>query len=119
VAEESYRMQVTSAVADSLGLCVFGRSVTDPNRRLIARGINDAHDCDVDEDFIMRIGRETLRLEAEFNRQAGFTAEDDELPSFFREEELPPTNKKARLHAEEVGRHMRDLDAAKFILATA
>ena len=119
VAEESYRMQVTSAVADSLGLCVFGRSVTDPNRRLIARGINDAHDCDVDEDFIMRIGRETLRLEAEFNRQAGFTAEDDELPSFFREEELPPTNKKARLQAEEVGRHMRDLDAAKFILATA
>ena len=118
VAEESYRMQVTSAVADSLGLCVFGRSVTDPNRRLIARGINDAHDCDVDEDFIMRIGRETLRLEAEFNRQAGFTAEDDELPSFFREEELPPTNKKARLHAEEVGRHMRDLDAAKSIPAT-
>ena len=119
VAEESYRMQVTSAVADSLGLCVFGRSVTDPNRRLIARGINDAHDCDVDEDFIMRIGRETLRLDAEFNRQAGFTAEDDELPSFFRDEELLPTNKKARLHAEEVGRHMRDLDAAKSIPATA
>ncbi len=117
VAEESYRMQVTSAVADSLGLCVFGRSVTDPNRKLIAQGINDAHDCDVDEDFIVEIGRETLRLEAEFNKQAGFTEADDELPAFFRDEQLPPTDKTARLHADEVNRHMRDLATADTIPA--
>ncbi|MEZ5812161.1 MAG: aldehyde ferredoxin oxidoreductase C-terminal domain-containing protein [Rhizobiaceae bacterium] len=112
VAEESYRMQVTSAVADSLGLCVFGRSVTDPNRKMIAEAINDAHDCDVDEDFIVEIGRETLRLEAEFNRKAGFTEADDELPAFFLNEQLPPTDRKARLRAEEVNRHMRDLAAS-------
>ncbi len=117
VAAESYRMQVTSAVADSLGLCVFGRSVTDVNRNLIAQGINDAFDCDVDEAFIVEIGRETLRLEAEFNRQAGFTASDDELPAFFMSEELPPTNKTARLTADEVGRLMRGFDAATDIPA--
>ncbi len=117
VAAESYRMQVTSAVADSLGLCVFGRSVTDPNRKLIAEGINNAHDCDVDEDFIVEIGRETLRLEDEFNRQAGFTEADDELPEFFRREELPPTNKTARLHADEVNGHMRSFAAATDIPA--
>ncbi len=115
VAAESYRMQVTSAAADSLGLCIFGRSVTDPNRKLIAQSINDAHDCDVDEDFIVEIGRETLRLEAEFNRQVGFTEQDDELPSFFLNEQLPPTNKTARLHAGEVNRHMRDLADATTI----
>ena len=44
----------------------------------------------------------TLRLEDEFNRAAGFTVDDDELPNFFYDEELPPTNKAARFHAEEV-----------------
>ena len=117
VAAESYRMQVTSAVADSLGLCVFGRSVTDPNRKLIAEGINNAFNCDVDEDFIVEIGRETLRLEAEFNREAGFTEADDELPDFFLKEELPPTNKTARLHAGEVNSHMRDFATAPDIPA--
>ncbi len=115
VAAESYRMQVNSAIADSLGLCVFGRSVTDPNRKLIAQAINDAHDSDVDENFIIEIGRKTLELEAEFNRQAGFTVEDDELPAFFRDEQLPPTNKKARLVAEEVNRYMRDFHSSATI----
>jgi aldehyde:ferredoxin oxidoreductase len=40
---------------------------------------------------------ETLKLEHEFNRLAGFTEKDDELPSFFLTEPLPPSDKKARL----------------------
>ena len=55
------------------------------------------------------MGRETLRLEHEFNVAAGFTEEDDELPAFFHEEPLAPTNKKARLHSGEVNRHMREI----------
>jgi hypothetical protein len=42
-----------------------------------------------------------LRLEAEFNRQAGFT-DDDELPGFFHDEPLAPSDKTARLHSGEV-----------------
>ena len=42
---ESLRMQINSAVADSFGLCVFGRSVTDDNLKLIADAINDAFDA--------------------------------------------------------------------------
>jgi len=33
------------------------------------------------EAFFRRLGRETLRLEDEFNRAAGFSVADDELPS--------------------------------------
>jgi aldehyde:ferredoxin oxidoreductase len=108
--EASYDIQVYSAVADSTGLCVFGRSVTNANLDLIANAINDAHDTRIDPEFILNIGRETLRLEHEFNIAAGFTDDDDELPAFFREESLAPTNKMARLHSGEVNRHMREIE---------
>ena len=54
--------------------------------------------------FFEALGRDTLRLEWEFNRQAGFTERDDELPAFFYEEPLPPTNQTARFHAGDVHR---------------
>ena len=106
---ESFKMQLASMVADSFGLCVFGRSVTDDNLELIANGINDAHGCDVDPNFILDIGVKALRMETEFNRLAGFTAADDELPDFFYDEELPPTGKKARLRSNEVTAQLHDL----------
>ena len=109
LADASFTAQVNSAVADSLGLCVFGRSVTDTNRALIATALNDAHGINIAPDFIDRIGRETLRMEREFNKAAGFTEEDDELPAFFYEEPLAPSNKIARLHAGEVNQLLREV----------
>lgn len=102
----SFDIQVYSAIADSLGLCVFGRSVTNQNHGLIAEGINNIHGTSVDADFIWDIGVETLRMEKEFNIDAGFTEQDDELPEFFREEALPPTGRKARLRAKEINEHI-------------
>lgn len=113
IARESYKMQVNSAVADSIGLCVFGRSVTDVNLKLIADAMNDAHDAGVDPDFVRDLGRKTLELEAQFNAQAGFTEADDELPDFFHDEALPPTNRSARLRSVEVNDHMRRLMAGE------
>ena len=106
-------MQVNSAVADSIGLCVFGRSVTDGNLKLIADAMNSAHDLDVSPEDVRDLGREALNLEVEFNRLAGFTEEEDELPTFFHSEPLPPTNRSARLHAKEVNTYMRRLLAGE------
>ena len=58
-------------------------------------------------------GRETLRLEAAFNNAAGFDEEDDELPSFFLDEPLPPTGKMARLRSSEVNAAMQNLFDAR------
>ena len=113
IAAESYKMQVNSAVADSIGLCVFGRSVTDGNLKLIADAMNSAHDLDVSPEDVRDLGREALNLEVEFNRLAGFTEEEDELPTFFHSEPLPPTNRSARLHAKEVNTYMRRLLAGE------
>ena len=102
-------MQINSAVADSFGLCVFGRSVTDDNLKLIADAINNAFDAGVSPEFIRRVALETLRLEAAFNRAAGFEEGDDELPSFFTKEALPPTGKTNRLFSREVNKEMQAL----------
>jgi hypothetical protein len=52
LAAESLKMQINSAVADSLGICVFGRTVTDVNLAADIQRINDAFDIGVTPDFI-------------------------------------------------------------------
>jgi aldehyde:ferredoxin oxidoreductase len=44
----------------------------------------------VGADFLQALGRQTLRLEREFNRRAGFTALDDRLPEWLTREPLSP-----------------------------
>src|SRR5213596_622295 len=94
IIEQSLAHQARVAANDSLGLCIFGMSVTNAN--------NAAHGTSLTKDFFEPLGREALRLEWEFNKRAGFTAKDDELPAFFYEEALPPTNHVARFHAADV-----------------
>jgi aldehyde:ferredoxin oxidoreductase len=100
--EQSLVAQTNCAATDSLGLCIFGRSVTEPNVEFIVNALNAACGTSLTTEFFAQLGRETLRLEREFNRRAGFTAQDDELPAFFYTETLPPTNHVARFHGADV-----------------
>ena len=105
----SLGIQTLCAAADSLGLCIFGRSVTNVSTELVVGALNDAHGTQLDASFMQKLGLETLRLEWEFNKAAGFTEKDDELPAFFYAEPLPPTQKTARHHSAEVNRRLREL----------
>jgi aldehyde:ferredoxin oxidoreductase len=102
IVEASLDAQIATAAADSLGLCIFGRTVTLAEMELITNAINDAHATDLAPDFFSQLGKETLKLEVEFNKAAGFTSDDDELPQFFYDEALQPTGKQARFHSEEL-----------------
>jgi aldehyde:ferredoxin oxidoreductase len=98
----SMEAQVVAASADSLGLCIFGRSVTDTQQDFIANALNDAHGTNLTASFLSALGRETIELEQEFNRAAGFRTEDNELPQFFYDEPVEPTGNVARFHSKEV-----------------
>lgn len=98
----SLESQITSAATDSLGLCVFGRNITNTQTAFLANAINNALGTNLDESFFTELGRETLLLEKRFNELAGFTAVDDNLPEFFYKEPLFPSNRVARFHAEDV-----------------
>jgi aldehyde:ferredoxin oxidoreductase len=68
----------------------------------MVQSINDALGTELDPSFFRELGRETLKYEAQFNKDAGFTEVDDELPEFFYEEALYPSDQVARFHAAEV-----------------
>jgi aldehyde:ferredoxin oxidoreductase len=109
LAAASLGIQIACAAADSLGLCIFGRSVTSVSSELMVTALNDAAGTNVDVSFMRTLGLEALKMEWEFNRQAGFTEKDDELPEFFYTEALAPSNKSARHHAAEVNKSFREL----------
>jgi aldehyde:ferredoxin oxidoreductase len=94
--------QIASAATDSVGLCSFGGRVTNSNTDFLANAINNAVGSNVEQSFFLDLGRETLKLEAAFNKAAGFTVADDDLPGFFYNEPLQPTNKIARFHGTDV-----------------
>ncbi|HLF50451.1 MAG TPA: aldehyde ferredoxin oxidoreductase C-terminal domain-containing protein [Methylomirabilota bacterium] len=99
---QSLLHQTRVAANDSLGLCIFGMTVTNPNTEFLVTALNAAHGTSLTTDFFEALGREALRLEHEFNRRAGFTEKDDELPAFFYSEALPPTGRVARFHGADV-----------------
>jgi aldehyde:ferredoxin oxidoreductase len=107
--EASLDIQALCAAADSLGLCLFGRSVTNVQLDFMVDALNSAHGTELDASFYLQIGYEALRYEWAFNKEAGFTEEDDELPEFFYDEALHPTGKTARHHTTEVNRAVREL----------
>ena len=106
--EASMEVQALCGAADSLGLCVFGRSVTNINQELIVTAINDALGLELESSFYIQLGQETLEMETRFNELAGFSEGDDELPEFFYSESLPPMDKTARHHASEVNKFRRE-----------
>jgi len=104
----SVDVQTVVGAVDSLGMCIFGRSVTNVSFDLIATAVNDAHGTNFDASFMKAVGRDVLKMELEFNRAAGFTEADDELPAFYKDP-VPPTGKVARHSAAEVNRYVREL----------
>jgi aldehyde:ferredoxin oxidoreductase len=105
----SLQIQTLTAASDSLGLCMLGRAVTNVSPELIVTALNNAHGTSLEPSFMQALGQEVLRMEWQFNKAAGFTEVDDELPDFFYKEPVPPSGKVARHHSAEVNRHLREL----------
>ncbi len=93
--ELSRDLQVATAAIDSTGLCLFvAFAVLDIPAAFEAvyEMINAQYGLDLTANSVTELGKTVLRAEREFNSKAGFTAEDDRLPTFFEKEKLPPHN---------------------------
>ena len=89
--DASLNAQLNMAGYDSLGACIFagfGYAATPDavvKRLLMARyGWEN-----VPDNVLQAIGKETIKMEREFNRRAGFTKEDDRLPKWMTEQPIP------------------------------
>ena len=91
-ADLSRTIQINMAGYDSLGACIFTGSGFTASPDSIRDLVNARYGWGVGSDFLQVLGRESLKLEHEFNRLAGFTAVDDRLPEWMTREPLPPNN---------------------------
>lgn len=90
--ELSRTVQINNAGYDTLGACIFAGFGFATAPETISELLNARYDWQVGADILQVLGRETLKLEREFNRRAGFTPVDDRLPEFMTVEPLPPFN---------------------------
>ena len=84
--------QINMAGYDTLGACIFAGFGFAVAPRTIRDLLNARYDWQVGDDILQVLGRESLTLEREFNRRAGFTAAHDRLPEWMTKEPLPPHN---------------------------
>ena len=94
-ADVSQALQIATAALDSMGLCLFTAfCILDRSEAMdaIRDMINAQYGWSLTGDDITALGQQVLKTERAFNAAAGFTAAEDRLPDFFKEEPLPPHN---------------------------
>jgi aldehyde:ferredoxin oxidoreductase len=91
-ADISRTAQINMAGYDTLGACIFASFGFAAAPETIRDLLNARYGWNVGSDILQMLGRESLKLEREFNRRAGFTKEDDRLPEWMTREVLPPHN---------------------------
>jgi aldehyde:ferredoxin oxidoreductase len=89
--EVSRKAQINMAGYDTLGACIFAGFGFAAAPESIRDLLNARYGWQVDISILQDLGKQTLLLEREFNRRAGFTPADDRLPEWMTEEALPPT----------------------------
>ena len=89
--EVSRNAQINMAGYDTLGACIFAGFGFASAPSALRDLLNARYGWEVEENILQQLGSETLRLELEFNRQAGFTPADDRMPQWLCRTPLPPT----------------------------
>jgi len=104
-AELSLTFQAATAFIDCTGYCLF---IAFPILDIaegwagMAESVAGVTGMNVTGDDVIAMGKEILKKERLFNEAAGFTPEDDRLPEFMRDEELPPHNVKWTMADEDL-----------------
>ncbi len=86
--------QLNMAGYDTLGACIFaGFGFATSPAGTIARLLKARYGWEeVPDDILQVLGKQTIKLEREWNKEAGFTKAHDRLPEFMTREPLPPNN---------------------------
>ncbi len=92
--ELSQNLQIATAAIDAAGLCLFVAFAVLDNEdgvQTIVDLINAQYGLSLTPDDVVALGKSILNDEKEFNKRAGFTKLDDQLPDMF-DVKFPPHN---------------------------
>lgn len=93
--ELSRNLQIATAAIDSTGMCLFiAFAVLDqPDTfQALLDLLNAFYGLNLTADGVTALGKKVLTMERDFNARAGFTAQHDRLPRFFKTEKFAPHN---------------------------
>jgi aldehyde:ferredoxin oxidoreductase len=93
--ELSRNLQIATAAVDATGMCLFvAFAVLDQPEtfQALLDMINAFSGLNLTADDVTELGKSILTNERDFNTRAGFSAQHDRLPEFFKKESLPPHN---------------------------
>ena len=105
----SRKIQIGRAAYDVFGLCAFLMAATAMKPELVTDMLNGLYSTEFESSFVAETGKDVIRRELAFNRAAGFTAADDTVPDFFKQEKLPPFNLEWDITDEELSSLFGDL----------
>jgi aldehyde:ferredoxin oxidoreductase len=88
----SLNAQLNMAGYDSLGACIFAGFGYAASPTSIPSLIEARYGWKVPANYLQVLGAETIKMEREWNRRAGFTPAHDRLPEYMTREPLPPNN---------------------------
>lgn len=93
--ELSRNLQIASAAIDSTGMCIFiafpALDIPECLPALIDM-INARFGCELSGDDVTALGKSVLKLERQFNLDAGLSNKEDRLPEFFKSDPVSPHN---------------------------
>ncbi len=93
--ELSRNLQIATAAIDSTGMCLFiAFAVLDQPEtfQALLDMLNAFYGLNLTGDGVTELGKKVLSMERDFNARAGFTAQQDRLPRFFKTEPVAPHN---------------------------
>jgi aldehyde:ferredoxin oxidoreductase len=88
-------LQIATAAIDSTGMCLFiaFALLDQPDTfQAMLDMINAFHGLNMTAEDVVALGKKILSMERDFNARAGFTAQHDRLPRFFKTEAIAPHN---------------------------
>jgi aldehyde:ferredoxin oxidoreductase len=103
--ELSRNLQIATAAIDSTGMCLFiAFAIMDQPEtfQALIDLLNAGYGLSLTGDDVVALGKKVLSAEREFNKRAGFTAEDDRLPRFFEQEPIAPHNVTFKVKPQEL-----------------
>lgn len=103
--ELSRNLQIATAAIDTTGFCLFiAFAIIDQPETFQAMLdlIGAFTGSPLTGDDVTALGKSILDNERDFNARAGFTAKDDRLPEYFKNEALPPHNVTFQVTDEEL-----------------
>ena len=89
--EASLNAQLNMAGYDTIGACIFagfGYAATPDGVVKCLLKARYGWD-DLPDNILQELGKQTIKMEREFNKRAGFTAKDDRLPEWMTREAIP------------------------------